>query len=82
MGLVSNAWSGFGSTFGPVVLLALFWRRSNVAGAASGMIAGGLTVILWDYIPFSGSTLATMTGVFSLIPGFASAQLLWLLSAY
>ena len=71
MGLVSNAWSGFGSTFGPVVLLALFWRRSNVAGAASGMIAGGLTVILWDYIPFGGSTLATMTGVYSLIPGFA-----------
>lgn len=71
MGLVSNAWSGFGSTFGPVVLLALFWRRSNVAGAASGMIAGGFTVILWDYIPFGGSTLATMTGVYSLIPGFA-----------
>lgn len=70
MGLVSNAWAGFGATFGPVVLLGLFWRRSNMAGAASGMIGGGLTVILWDYIPFGGSTLASMTGLYSLVPGF------------
>ncbi len=53
MGLVSNAWAGFGATFGPVVLMSLFWKRSNVTGAAFGMIAGGLTVILWDYIPCS-----------------------------
>ena len=51
MGLVSNAWAGFGATFGQVVLLGLFWRRANRAGAAVGMIAGGLTVIFWDYIP-------------------------------
>lgn len=71
MGLVSNAWAGFGATFGPVVILALFWKRSNFAGAASGMIAGGLTVIVWDYIKFGGATLATRTGLYSLVPGFA-----------
>ena len=27
MGLVSNAWAGFGATFGPVVLMSLFWKR-------------------------------------------------------
>lgn len=70
MGLVSNAWAGFGATFGPVVLLALFWKRANFAGAASGMIAGGLTVIVWDYIYFGGATLATLTGLYSLVPGF------------
>lgn len=70
MGLVSNAWSGFGSAFGPVVLLALFWKRTNTAGAASGMIGGALTVIIWDYIPFGGQTIAEMTNIYSLLPGF------------
>ena len=76
MGLVSNAWAGFGATFGPVVILALFWKRSNFAGAASGMIAGGLTVIVWDYIKFGGATLATRTGLYSLVPGFALGLIL------
>ena len=70
--IVSFAWAGFGATFGPVVLMSLFWKRSNVTGAAFGMIAGGLTVILWDYIPlFGGATLAAQTGLYSLVPGFA-----------
>ena len=76
MGLVSNAWAGFGSAFGPVVLMALFWKRTTFAGAASGMIAGGLTVILWDYIPFSGATLGSITGLYSLVPGFLIGLLL------
>lgn len=71
MDLVSNAWSGFGSAFGPVVIMALFWRRTTRTGAAAGMIGGGLTVIVWDYIPFAGKTIAEMTGLYSLVPGFA-----------
>ena len=39
--IVSFAWAGFGAVFGPVVLLALFWRRSNWQGALAGMICGG-----------------------------------------
>ena len=71
MGLVSNAWAGFGSAFGPVVLLSLFWKRSNRAGAIAGMVGGGLTVILWDYIPLAGGvTLGTATGLYSLVVGF------------
>ena len=31
MSLVSNAWSVFGSSFGPAILLSLFWRRFNFA---------------------------------------------------
>lgn len=72
MGLVSNAWSGFGSAFGALVLLSLYWKRTNRAGAAAGIIAGGVTVIVWDYIPLlGGTTLATATGLYSLVPGFA-----------
>ena len=47
LGLVSHAWAGFGATFGPVLLLSLYWRRSTAIGAVAGMIAGGLTTALW-----------------------------------
>ncbi|MBE6015445.1 MAG: sodium/proline symporter PutP [Lachnospiraceae bacterium] len=71
MGLVSNAWSGFGSAFGPLVVCSLFWKRTNKAGAIAGMISGALTVILWDYIPLvSGQTLGVATGIYSLLIGF------------
>lgn len=71
MGLVSNAWAGLGSAFGPIVLLSLFWRRTNLAGAIAGIVSGGLTVIIWDYIPFiGGQTLGTVTGLYSLAVGF------------
>jgi sodium/proline symporter len=72
MGLVSNAWAGLGAAFGPIVLLSLFWKRTNTAGAVAGMVSGGLTVIIWDYIPLvNGQTLGTATGLYSLVIGFA-----------
>ena len=72
MGLVSNAWAGLGAAFGPVVVMSLFWRRTNLAGAVAGIVSGGLTVIIWDYIPFvSGQTLGIYTGLYSLAVGFA-----------
>ena len=46
-GLVSYAWAGFGGTFGPLILLALFWRRTTRLGATCGLICGGLTVVIW-----------------------------------
>jgi sodium/proline symporter len=75
MGLVSHAWSGFGSAFGALVLLSLYWKRLNRHGAAAGILAGGLTVFIWDYIFFipekSGwVTLERATGLYSLVPGF------------
>ena len=74
MGLVSDAWAGFGSAFGPVVLLALFWKRSNLAGAIAGMATGALTVIVWDYLPVvNGQTIYAATGLYSLVVGFALA---------
>jgi sodium/proline symporter len=76
MGLVSDAWAGFGSAFGPVVLLALFWKRSTLAGAVSGMAVGALTVIVWDYIPLvNGQTPGAATGLYSLAIGFFLALL-------
>lgn len=74
MGLVSDAWAGFGSAFGPVVLLALFWKRSTLSGAISGMATGALTVIIWDYIPLvNGQPLYAATNLYSLVVGFGLA---------
>lgn len=69
MNLVENAWAGFGSAFGPVVILSVFWRRFTYKGALAGVIAGALTDVLW-YIFLSSST-----GIYELIPGFAVGML-------
>jgi sodium/proline symporter len=45
--LVAWAWAGFGSAFGPAIVLSLYWPRMTRNGALAGMIVGGLTVILW-----------------------------------
>ena len=75
MGLVSNAWAGFGAAFGPVIIFSLFWRRSNLQGAVSAMAIGALTIIVWDYIPFiNGQTLGDATGLYSLVVGFILAS--------
>jgi len=71
MALVSDAWAGLGSAFGPLVLMSLFWKRTNIAGAIAGLISGAGVVILWDYIPLvSGATLGSATGLYSLAVGF------------
>lgn len=49
-GLVSFAWSGFGGTFGPLVLLALYWKHTTAKGAICGMILGGVTDVVWHYM--------------------------------
>lgn len=46
--LVSYAWAGFGATFGPLILLALFWKGTTAKGAIAGLVTGGVTVIVWN----------------------------------
>ena len=77
MGLVSNAWAGLGASFGPIILMSLYWRRTNLAGAAAGVASGALSVIIWDYIPLAGGqTLGDKTGLYSLVVGFALSLIL------
>jgi len=72
MGLVSNAWAGLGSAFGPIVVMSLFWKRCNLQGAVAGIASGALTVIIWDYLPIiNGMTIGKATGLYSLVVGFA-----------
>ncbi|MFV0314663.1 MAG: sodium/proline symporter, partial [Anaerotignum sp.] len=65
--IVSFAWAGFGATFGPVVLAALFWKRSNKQGALAGMLVGGFTIFIWKYLirPLGGAW-----NIYELLPAF------------
>lgn len=47
--IVSFAWAGFGAAFGPVVLFALFWKRTNKWGALAGMVSGGVMVLFGSF---------------------------------
>lgn len=67
--LVSHAWAGFGSAFGPVVLLSLLWKRITTKGAVTGMITGGLCVLLWISIPHP------LDHIYAMIPGFSISLL-------
>lgn len=73
MGLVSYAWAGLGAAFGPAIILSLFWKRMNIAGALAGMITGGVSVVLWEML-FSGEgAMIYNTGIYSLLPAFVLA---------
>lgn len=65
--IVSFAWAGFGATFGPVMLAALFWKRSNMQGALAGMISGAIAVFAWKFLvrPLGG-----LWNIYELLPAF------------
>ena len=72
MKMVENAWGLFGSSFGPVVILSLFWKRFNYKGAVAGIIAGAVADICW--LLFFTNTIipaiVSSTGVYEIVPGF------------
>ena len=68
--VVSFAWAGFGAAFGPVVLFALFWKRSTKLGALAGMVSGGAMVFLWK---FCIAELGGVFAIYELLPAFIVA---------
>ena len=60
--LVAYAWAGFGASFGPSILISLFWRKMTLQGAIAGMVVGAATVIIWEAGAFFG--------LYSIVPGF------------
>ncbi|RUR30707.1 sodium/proline symporter PutP [Vreelandella nanhaiensis] len=72
LGLVSNAWAGFGAAFGPVIILSLMWSRTNGAGAIAGMVVGALTVMGWIALGWNAEFMGG-PGVYEIIPGFIAA---------
>lgn len=67
LSLVSYAWGGFGAAFGPVILLSLWWKRTNRQGALAGMIVGAATVLIWHE--------GGWWGLYEIIPGFIFATI-------
>lgn len=60
--MVSYAWAGFGASFGPALLAALFWRRTTNLGVIAGILVGGITVIIWKHF--------AIWGLYEIVPGF------------
>lgn len=70
--IVSFAWGGFGAAFGPIILFALFWKRTNKWGAIAGMISGGAMIFFWKFVIrtfFAGTVL----DIYELLPAFIVA---------
>lgn len=65
--IVSFAWAGFGAVFGPLMLISLFWKRINRAGAIAGMLSGGIMVFVWKLVirPLGG-----LWNIYELLPAF------------
>ncbi len=70
--IVSFAWAGFGATFGPAVLCALFWKRSNRQGIMAGLVAGGVMIFVWK---FAVRPLGGMFDIYELLPAFLCAAI-------
>lgn len=64
LGLVGYAWAGFGSAFGPAILLSLYWKQMTKWGAFAGMIVGAVTVLIWSNVPVLKDFM------YEMIPGF------------
>ncbi|WP_164114673.1 sodium/proline symporter PutP [Sphingorhabdus sp. Alg239-R122] len=68
LGLVSNAWAGFGAAFGPLVILSLTWKGMTRGGALAGMVVGAVTVLLWINMGWS-------SWLYEIVPGFVLSLL-------
>jgi SSS family solute:Na+ symporter len=64
LGLVGYAWAGFGSAFGPVILLSLYWKKMTKWGALAGILTGTITVLVWANIKILKDFM------YEMIPGF------------
>ncbi|MES2122962.1 MAG: sodium/proline symporter [Chlamydiota bacterium] len=65
--LVLYAWSGLGASFGPLLLLSLYWKKINKYGAWAGILSGGLISGIWPYLDKT---------IPPLLPGFAASFIL------
>jgi sodium/proline symporter len=62
--MVLYAWAGLGASFGPPLLLSLYWRKTSHAGVLAGFVTGTVVVVVWYNISF----LKGM--IYEMIPGF------------
>ncbi|KYK30766.1 MAG: hypothetical protein AYK22_03080 [Thermoplasmatales archaeon SG8-52-3] len=71
--LVAFAWGGLAASFGPLIILSLWWKRTTKWGAIVGMISGTVTVILWDKLGVANmfsNSLSSELIIPGMIPAF------------
>ncbi|TCI30760.1 sodium/proline symporter PutP [Exiguobacterium sp. SL-10] len=73
LNLVGYAWAGFGSSFGPLILFSLFWKRTTRQGALAGMLVGAFIVIVWKN--FAADWFGTVGELYEMIPAFFLSSL-------
>lgn len=70
-GLVSFAWGGFGSAFGPVILMSLYSRRMTWLSALIGMLTGTVVMLAWKFLGTSSLKCAPFfSSMYEILPGF------------
>ena len=80
LGLVENAWAGFGATFGPIMLFTLFYKKTSRNGAIAGIVTGGLVAIIWRNL---GNMYGGIFSLYEIVPGFIlSAIAIYLVSKF
>ncbi len=63
LGIVAYSWGGFGAAFGPLVLFALFSKRTSWQAALAGMVTGTVVLVLWRKVGLNEH-------MYELVPGF------------
>lgn len=77
MDTVAYSWCGLGSSFGPLVLMSLYSKKTNRYGAFAGIISGGIVAALW---PTFNEHFLNIT-IFPMIPAFGISLLsIWVVS--
>jgi sodium/proline symporter len=74
--IVSYAWGGFGAAFGPLVLFALFSKKTTWQSALAGMITGTVVIVLWKQVGLSDK-------MYEIVPGFiANCLMIFLINLF
>jgi len=73
--LVAFAWGGLAASFGPVIILSLWWKKTTKTGAIAGMLSGMVTVFIWDKSGIT-SFLADELVIPGMLPAFFVSLLL------
>ena len=69
--LVLYAWSGLGACFGPLLLISLYYKKTNRLAAFMGIFTGGIVSGIWPIISSKFNL-----EVFPIIPGFIASSLM------
>ena len=50
LGIVAYAWAGFGAAFGPVILFALYSKKTSWQSAPAGIVTGTVVLVFWKQV--------------------------------